>query len=299
MKGKIHIKNISELLPSGTSPTDIRVKINCTTIDSTDVLSQFSVPLYLNASIAILVLSGNATACINYKFHKVEPDTLLLLSASHMFNFDNCSADFKCICLFVSKDFMDDMDSTDMIYKRIKYGVRMFNMPVLRISNHQSELLYKRITSVNDAIEDAEHLYHKEIILNCLFGFYLDLSNMIDRTSCLETEANLTRYESIIKSFIELLVANYRKEHKVDFYSSRLNISDHYLIHIVKRITGQTVTDFIYEMLYSDARTLLMHSKLSIQEITSLLHFSDQSSFGKFFKRKAGLSPIDFRKQMK
>ena len=171
MKGKIHIKNISELLPSGTSPTDIRVKINCTTIDSTDVLSQFSVPLYLNASIAILVLSGNATACI------------------------------------------------------------------------------------------------------------------------------LTCYESIIKSFIELLVANYRKEHKVDFYSSRLNISDHYLIHIVKRITGQTVTDFIYEMLYSDARTLLMHSKLSIQEITSLLHFSDQSSFGKFFKRKAGLSPIDFRKQ--
>lgn len=72
MKGKIHIKNISELLPSGTSPTDIRVKINCTTIDSTDVLSQFSVPLYLNASIAILVLSGNATACINYKFHKVD-----------------------------------------------------------------------------------------------------------------------------------------------------------------------------------------------------------------------------------
>ena len=46
----------------------------------------------------------------------------------------------------------------------------------------------------------------------------------------------------------------------------------------MKRVTGQSVADFIFEMLYSEARTLLTHSKLSIQEIASSLNFSDQSS---------------------
>lgn len=74
-------------------------------------------------------------------------------------------------------------------------------------------------------------------------------------------------------------------------------MSPHYLTLIVKHVTGQSASDFIFEMLYSEARNLLTHSKLSIQEIASKLNFSDQSSFGKFFKRKAGVSPFDFRRE--
>lgn len=121
------------------------------------------------------------------------------------------------------------------------------------------------------------------------------MSDIIERSEVFVEEGNLTRYESIIKSFIELLASNYREEHKVEFYASRLNLSAHYLTLIVKRVTGQSVADFIFEMLYSEARTLLTHSKLSIQEIASSLNFSDQSSFGKFFKRKSGISPADYR----
>ena len=83
----------------------------------------------------------------------------------------------------------------------------------------------------------------------------------------------------------------------MEFYASELNLSSHYLTLIVKQVTGQSVSDFIYEMLYSEARTLLSHSKLSVQEIAAKLNFSDQSSFGKFFKRKSGLSPKEFRKE--
>ena len=49
-------------------------------------------------------------------------------------------------------------------------------------------------------------------------------------------------------------------------------------------------------MLYSEACTLLSYSQLSIQEIATVMNFSDQSSFGKFFRKKSGLSPIEFRK---
>ena len=299
MKNNFHIITVDELFPPADLSGDIRGDINCIELDSHGVSSQFSSPIFLDASIAILVLSGTAVFRVNYKTLPIKANTMILLSASHLFYFKECSFDFTCLCQFVSKKFMDDMDSTDMIYRRIKYGVKMYNEPVMQLNNDNTALLLERLTAVNRAIDNTGHLYYKEMILNTLFAFYLDLSNIIDRRPEFYNEGNVTRYESIIKSFIELLVTNYRKEHKVDFYASQLNISAHYLTFIVKRSTGQSVSDFIFEMLYSEARTLLSHSKLSIQEITTILNFSDQSSFGKFFKRKAGLSPVDYRKNQK
>ncbi len=91
---------------------------------------------------------------------------------------------------------------------------------------------------------------------------------------------------------------NYRKEHLVPFYAEQLNITPQYLSLIVKSLTGRTPSQFIFERLYCEARTLLCHPNLSIKEISELLQFSDQSAFGKFFKKHAGLSPVEFRKKM-
>lgn len=291
-----HIKNINELRLYDIEWNNMREKINCVTITSTEVHSQLSSPIHINATIAILVLSGTATLCVNYKDYHLTTNSIALLSSSHLLLFSQCSSDFKAQSLFVTKEFMDEMDSTDMIYKRIRYGVKLYSTPVIQLTSHQAALLSERITSTNNTIDNPDHLYYKELILNSLFAFYLDLSNIIDRNSDCSNDGNLTRYENIIKSFIGLLIENYRTEHKVDFYASQLNITTHYLTLIVKRITGQSVSDFIFEMLYSEARELLTHSKLSIQEIAQKLDFSDQSSFSKFFKRKSGVSPVEFRK---
>lgn len=296
MTNKIHIKNIGELSPDSLCIDDIRKNIDCYVIDKDIIDLQFSSPIYLNAFFIILVLYGTSEIQVNYKSHEVSEGAIILLSASHLFNISSCTDDFKSLGLLVSKKFMDEMDATDMIYRRIKYGAKFYNTPVIQLGKENISALYERVSAVDKAISDKGHFYHKEMILNSLFAFYLDLSNIIERDIEPGGEGNFTRYENLIKSFIELLINNYRNEHKVEFYSSQLNITPHYLTLIVKRITGQTVNEFIYEMLYSEARNLLTHSKLSVQQITSLLHFSDQSSFGKFFKRKSGVSPLDFRK---
>lgn len=297
MKKSVHIHKIEELFPVTGTAAGIRGKITCIEIGNEEVIRKLQAPVFLNAAIALFVLSGTATININYRRYPIRSNSAIVLSASHLFNLDDCSKDFKCLCLLVSKEFMIEMDVTDMIYRRIKYGVKLYNTPVMQLTAENIALLSERVSAINSTIDNTEHLYQQDLILNQLFTFYLDLSNIIDRLNDYQDTGSLTRYESIIKSFIELLVDNYRKEHKVEFYASQLNISAHYLTLTVKRITGQTVSDFIFEMLYSEARNLLTHSRLSILEITTLLNFSDQSAFGKFFKRKAGISPADFRKK--
>lgn len=296
MKGTVRIKNIAEVFSCGASVGGIRERVNCVTIDKENVDAVLPGAVFLNAFVEMFVLSGTGMIRINYKPYPIREGAVLLLSPSHLFGFEACSADFRCLCLLVSREFTDEMDSTDMIYHRIRYGVRLYNTPVLQLDPATVALLSERIGAVNRAIDHAGHLYHKEVILNSLFAFYLDLGDAIDRRAA-AGEGNLTRYESVIQSFIGLLVAHYRKEHKVGFYASRLHVSAHYLTLIVKRVTGQSVCDFIFEMLYSDARALLTASKLSVQQIAALLNFSDQSAFGKFFRRKAGISPAEYRRR--
>jgi AraC-like DNA-binding protein len=47
------------------------------------------------------------------------------------------------------------------------------------------------------------------------------------------------------------------------------------------------------------ASRLLREPELSIQEIAEKLSFSDQSSFGKFFKKHTGISPLKYRQTLR
>lgn len=297
MKKKIHIKSPSEIFTDLQYNNTTQKNINCINLTSSSVMNHLNEPILLKASIAILVLSGTASLSINYKTYQLFPSRLILLSASHLFNFENCSSDFECIFLFVTRDFTDEMDSTDMVYKRIRYEVITFRNPTIQISKTESCSLERRLKNLGEALENEGHLYYKEVILNALIAFYLDLSHIIDQQKELFERTGETRQEYIMKKFIELLALYYHQEHKVDFYATRLNLSSHYLTLVVKRITGQSVSDFIFEMLYSEARNLLTNSKLSIQEISMKLNFSDQSAFGKFFKRRSGISAANYRKK--
>ena len=90
-----------------------------------------------------------------------------------------------------------------------------------------------------------------------------------------------TRYAYILRKFITLLMLHYKTEHSVPFYAREMNITPQYLTSIIKSQTGRSVNNFIYEMLYSEARNLLALSEFSIQQIASELQFSDQASFSK------------------
>jgi AraC family transcriptional activator of pobA len=136
------------------------------------------------------------------------------------------------------------------------------------------------------------------MILSALLIFFLDLSHIIEKEDQEDAVGKQSRDELYFEQFLELLVLNYTSEHHVEFYADKLHITTHYLTMILKRLSGQTVSDLIFQLLFSEAKVLLQQPKLSIKQIAEEFHFSDQSAFGKFFKRKSGLSPKEFRQKM-
>jgi AraC family transcriptional activator of pobA len=224
----------------------------------------------------------------------VSPGKIILLSFGNFFNIQQLSSDFQVMVLYVSKAYIDDMFSTEMIYKRVKYGVKMHKTPLLQLSAAETSLLHQRLDFIREVVSFDQHRYYKEMILSGLLIFFLDLSHIIEKEGQEAGMARQSRDEIYFQRFLDLLVLHYKAQHHVAYYADKLHITTHYLTLIVKRVSGQTVSDLLFQLLFSEAKLLLQQPDLSIQQIAGELHFSDQSAFGKFFKRKSGISPKAF-----
>ena len=261
--------------------------------------SEISVDIYLKSTLFILVQEGIMELLINNQMYEAKNGEVLLLSFGHKFNIYGISTDFKCLSLYIGSEYVQEMYSTDMLYKRAKYGIKMYKEPLLSPLIEEFQLLEQRVLFAAECLGNLSHRYLEEMVLNALRIFFLDLSDIIETKYETQQEATPSREEMYFQEFLNLLVHHYKTQHQVDFYADKIAISTRYLTQIVKRLSGQTVSEYIFQLVYSEARQLLRQPNLSIQEIALQLNFSDQSAFGKFFKRNSGSSPLEFRKTLK
>jgi AraC-like DNA-binding protein len=111
--------------------------------------------------------------------------------------------------------------------------------------------------------------------------------------------SEMKRSDSILKGFAELLSQHIHTETSLDFYAEKLCISKQYLSLIVKEKTRVTAGTIIAVMSTDAASRLLRDPELTIQQVASMLSFADQSSFGKFFKKHTGVSPMKYRQTLR
>ncbi|HXB06739.1 MAG TPA: AraC family transcriptional regulator [Puia sp.] len=110
---------------------------------------------------------------------------------------------------------------------------------------------------------------------------------------------NTERYSEIIESFNELILAHFSKEKSVRFYANSLHVHPNYLNFLMKKYTGVTAKQAIADHLVLEAKGLLCSPLLNIKEISYRLGFTTPGSFSSFFRKMSGMSPSEFRRQMR
>ena len=99
----------------------------------------------------------------------------------------------------------------------------------------------------------------------------------------------------LVKKFLLLIEENYQKNLSIRDYSNVLKVTPHHLTQVVKDITGKTSVDLLQDKMIIEIKRLLLHTSLTISEISEIMHFVDNSYFTKYFKKHTGLSPMQFR----
>ena len=164
------------------------------------------------------------------------------------------------------------------------------------------ETLRKDVSNLISSLSNKKHLFAEEINYAYFYILLTDMADMMWKKYGKGSPSHISdmkRSDSIMKEFAELLVKHVHKETSVDFYAEKLCISKQYLSLIVKEKTRVTVGVIISSMRAEEAARLLRNPELTIQQVAEELSFSDQSSFGKFFKKHTGASPLKYRQKLK
>lgn len=138
------------------------------------------------------------------------------------------------------------------------------------------------------------HPYGKEMLYHTFFNFMYEMAAQAQKYTRVLNQ-QLTRKEDLTMRFAGLVNKHYKSQRSVQHYANLLHVTAKYLTETVKEISGKNAGEIIDDFVMLEAKVLLENPDLSIAQIAEELHFSDQSFFGKFFKRHTGISPKSYR----
>ena len=95
--------------------------------------------------------------------------------------------------------------------------------------------------------------------------------------------------------FNQLVEQHFHEHWPLPRYAEKLGLTTARLNLVCRRLADMSAKRLVFERQTQEARRLLLHSGLSINEICFALGFKDPGYFSRFFTQQVGMSPRDFR----
>lgn len=175
---------------------------------------------------------------------------------------------------------------------------KVYDSPVITITEQERIRICRAIDMLCDFITSpGESPFKSPIIKSGLNTFaYVFADIVYSHMPTIEYELKtIKREKEHFNRFMKLLSENYMKEREVGWYADQMNLTPRYLTTTIRKVSGHTVSDWIYRLIIKDAKYLLKHSDMTVQQVAYELNFPNQSFFGKFFKKHTGMSPGSYR----
>ena len=108
----------------------------------------------------------------------------------------------------------------------------------------------------------------------------------------------INNFSLTFKNFLRLLEEHYREPRDVSFYAEKLFMTTRNLNLICQDILHQSVSEIIENRKLTEAKNQLISTDKTISEIGYDIGFKEKTYFTHAFKRKTGITPSEFRKDI-
>ena len=152
------------------------------------------------------------------------------------------------------------------------------------LSSHVKDVLYSCLNLLDNAENISESI---EILKSALMAVLDELQNK-----------NATNHQQIVDTLCDYIKAHYANpELSLDILAKHVHLSSGYAGKLFKSYTNQTIVDFINDTRMEYACVLLRETDDTIAAICEKIGYNNSSYFFSIFKKKMGMTPIQYRKQ--
>lgn len=247
----------------------------------------------------IILLKGTLNIDINSDKHTVSEPSLIVASPGTLLFIDSPDwNEIEAWCLAISREFLQNINIS---FAAIS-GETFVSNPrdILPLRDKELPTLLRYFKLMHTVMSDNFNIQlNRHVVSNIIAAFfYQTVIYIYKRLDYEDLGHSSVHRNNYVHEFMKLVHLYYTKERSVNFYASKLFISPKYLSLLVKEATGRSAARWIDFFVISEAKNLLRFSGKNIQQVAYALNFSNQSSFGKYFKHLTGMSPTDFQKML-
>lgn len=194
--------------------------------------------------------------------------------------------------LFLSNRFIHDIN---IDLNAINTTIFTARNVVMRLSPDRIELLLRYFELLHlNALSQSNYTRYIARAIASAAGYQLMAFGEEAAEKAIEEHPH-SRKMTYVRNFLQLVKTHHRSQRAIGFYAEKMFISPKYLSLIIKESTGRSAAEWIDQYVLQEAKNLLRYSGKNVQQIAYELNFTNQSSFGKYFKHLTGLSPTQFQ----
>jgi AraC-like DNA-binding protein len=288
-----HIYNLTDLTIQQNIEDTYGAVVACVATNRNIMEGIRQQPMTLSFFSIILVVDGEQQYTVNGNLLTLQMNDLIVTLPHQTLNFISCSQEVTSVHLLIDSTYFNDtINMDDRLRESLPFEL-FTTMPVFHLGESKAAEFYALFQQIQKTISQP-HLYKNEMIKYLIHVSQLFLTEQVYGDNV--NTHDLKHKENIFKIFIHLAARNFRKERQVRFYADNLNITPTYLSRVVKELSGNTVYGYLSNFLYNEICMLLKTTDMTMIEISEELNFNDQSAFTNFFKQKAGMTPLAYRK---
>ncbi len=137
--------------------------------------------------------------------------------------------------------------------------------------------------------------HYEEVLIHYLELLFIMISRLWEKEQNGKSVFMMEEMDQAVSYFH----ANYNQSISVEEYAREHGMSVSWFIRNFKNYTNSTPAQYILSLRISNARSLLESTSYNITEISDIVGYENPLYFSRLFKKHCGVSPTEFRKQLK
>ncbi len=169
------------------------------------------------------------------------------------------------------------------------------SVPIYRFEGIEKKKIFDSLNKLKDLTEHPHRL--SNLLIHQQFIHFLTQIYLAKDKNIYKKKSSLDSLSEKIYNITSYIHNNYSDDLSLSALSKLFYISECYLSHQFKKITGFTVTDYIQITRVRMVQNLLITTNSDISDIAFSCGFNSFSQFNRVFRKHTSMSPSAFRKK--